>query len=254
MDLLPAVAALAGVLGAAIGSFLNVVIYRVPRHESLLFPASHCPNCANPIRARHNVPVVGWLVLRGRCADCRAPISPRYPLVEAGTAALFVAFTLRLGVSPYLPAFLFLAAVGVALAMIDIDDQPLPHSMVLTAAVVGIGLLCPSGAADSWQHVIAAGCGGALVALVYLVVAISSHRAVDPGLALLAGLVGFALGWVSWLVVAVAASAALGLGLVARCALTTTGRRIGTSTLPLASVLLFAAGLSVLAPLPMLGA
>ena len=82
---------IAGLLGLAIGSFLNVVIHRVPRGESLSTPGSHCPACHHPIRARHNVPVLGWLILRGRCADCAAPISPRYPLVELLTGVLFVA-------------------------------------------------------------------------------------------------------------------------------------------------------------------
>ena len=89
--------ALVGLLGLAVGSFLNVVIHRVPRGESLLRPGSHCPQCTAPIRPWHNVPVLGWLLLRGRCADCAAPISARYPLVEAGTAALFVAVAARFG-------------------------------------------------------------------------------------------------------------------------------------------------------------
>ena len=78
-------------LGLAIGSFLNVVIHRVPARQSLVAPGSHCPRCDAPVRARHNVPVVSWLILRGRCADCSAPISARYPLVELVTAGLFVA-------------------------------------------------------------------------------------------------------------------------------------------------------------------
>lgn len=85
--------ALVGVLGLAVGSFLNVAVYRLPRHESLLFPASHCPACDTPIRARHNVPLLGWLWLRGHCASCRAAISVRYPLVELGTGLLFAAVT-----------------------------------------------------------------------------------------------------------------------------------------------------------------
>ena len=87
----------AGLLGLAVGSFLNVVIYRVPRDESLVRPGSHCPHCGNEVRNRHNIPMFGWLLLRGKCADCKAPISPRYPLVEAGTAALFVAVAARFG-------------------------------------------------------------------------------------------------------------------------------------------------------------
>jgi leader peptidase (prepilin peptidase)/N-methyltransferase len=86
----------AGLLGLAIGSFLNVVLHRVPRGESVVHPPSHCPLCGAQIRARHNVPVLGWLVLRGRCHDCRAPIPARYPLVEAATGAVFALTTVLL--------------------------------------------------------------------------------------------------------------------------------------------------------------
>lgn len=79
----------AGLLGVAIGSFLNVVVYRVPRRESIAYPGSHCPSCDTPIKVRHNVPVVSWLALRGHCAYCAAPISARYPLIEAATGVLF---------------------------------------------------------------------------------------------------------------------------------------------------------------------
>src|SRR6478609_529654 len=88
--------AVTAVIGLAIGSFLNVVIYRVPQGESLSSPASHCPRCLTPIRNRHNVPVLGWLVLRGRCAECAAPISVRYPLIESLTCLSFVVVTWRL--------------------------------------------------------------------------------------------------------------------------------------------------------------
>jgi leader peptidase (prepilin peptidase)/N-methyltransferase len=79
---------LVGVLGVAVGSFLNVVVYRVPRRESIAFPGSHCPSCETPIKPRHNVPIVSWLALRGHCAYCSAPISVRYPLIEAATGLL----------------------------------------------------------------------------------------------------------------------------------------------------------------------
>jgi leader peptidase (prepilin peptidase)/N-methyltransferase len=84
----------AGVLGLVVGSFANVVIHRVPRGESLLRPGSHCVRCLAPVRPWHNVPVLGWLLLRGRCASCKERISARYPLVEAGTSAVFVAVAL----------------------------------------------------------------------------------------------------------------------------------------------------------------
>ena len=80
----------AGVLGAIVGSFLNVVVYRLPRHESLITPASHCPRCGTPVKPYDNIPILSWLLLRGHCRSCAAPISPRYPLVEALTAALCV--------------------------------------------------------------------------------------------------------------------------------------------------------------------
>ena len=88
------------VVGSAIGSFLNVVIYRLPRGMSLSKPGSHCPKCGHAIRWYHNLPIVGWLLLRGRCYDCKSPISPRYPLVEFAVAAMFVALAI---VDVYLP-------------------------------------------------------------------------------------------------------------------------------------------------------
>lgn len=77
-------------LGGCIGSFLNVVLYRLPRGESIVWPSSHCPHCKHPIRWYHNLPVIGWLLLRGKCYDCGGKISPRYPLIEAAIATLFV--------------------------------------------------------------------------------------------------------------------------------------------------------------------
>ena len=125
---------LVGLLGLLIGSFLNVVVYRLPREESLVSPGSHCPACGTPIRPWHNVPVLGWFVLRGRCAACGVRISPRYPLVEAGTAAMFVAVTARLhalGQLPAVPAYLYFAGLGLALALIDLDTRRLPNTLVL---------------------------------------------------------------------------------------------------------------------------
>ncbi len=79
-----------GVFGACLGSFLNVVLHRWPRGESIVWPGSKCPKCGHAIRAWHNLPVVGWLLLRGKCYDCQAPISPKYPLIEAAAGVLFV--------------------------------------------------------------------------------------------------------------------------------------------------------------------
>jgi len=154
---------LVGLLGLAIGSFLNVVIYRVPRGESLVAPPSHCPLCEHPIRDRHNIPILGWLVLRGRCADCAAPISPRYPLVEALTAALFVLLAARLDalhLTSAVPAYLWFASAGVALAAIDLDEHRLPSSIIFSSYPVIAALLTASAAAEgAWWPLARAGLG-----------------------------------------------------------------------------------------------
>src|SRR5262249_20268017 len=130
-------------LGLAIGSFLNVVIYRVPVGRSIMRPPSSCPQCRSSIRTRHNLPVVGWLMLRGRCADCSARISPRYPMIEALTGVAFVAVTIRLATLhqlALLPALLYFTSIGVALSMIDIDWHRLPNAIVLPSYPI-VGLL-----------------------------------------------------------------------------------------------------------------
>lgn len=121
-----------GALGAIIGSFLNVVIHRVPREESIAFPASHCPSCATPIKPYDNIPILSWLALRGRCRACRAPISARYPAVEALTAGLFaLTFWLRSGLTLSLPFDLIFVAALVALVFIDAEHMILPDVITL---------------------------------------------------------------------------------------------------------------------------
>ncbi|HLZ37861.1 MAG TPA: prepilin peptidase [Mycobacteriales bacterium] len=133
----------AGVLGLVIGSFLNVVARRLPRAESIVAPGSRCPACRHPIRARDSVPVISWLALEGRCRDCAAPISPRYPLVELLTGLLFAVLAVRFGTAAELPAYLYLAAAGVALTLIDLDVRRLPNAL-LTMAHCPHGCKCPS--------------------------------------------------------------------------------------------------------------
>lgn len=126
------------IFGASIGSFLNVVIYRVPAGLSLLHPPSRCPSCLHPLRPYDNVPVLGWLWLRGRCRYCRTPISVRYPLVEAVTGLLFVAiawqFNLPLPGIGYWAFFSWL----LALALIDLDTMTLPHALTKSGLVLGL--------------------------------------------------------------------------------------------------------------------
>lgn len=129
---------LIGVLGLLVGSFLNVVIYRLPRGESLNRPASRCPQCETPIKPYDNIPVVSWLLLRGRCRKCGAAISARYPLVEALTAAVFVGAALARGVDDDLALWLPFAAMLIAVAGIDLDHRIIPNKILLPAAIWGL--------------------------------------------------------------------------------------------------------------------
>jgi leader peptidase (prepilin peptidase)/N-methyltransferase len=242
---------LVGTLGLAVGSFLNVVIHRVPRAQSLIRPGSHCPRCETPIRPWQNVPVLSWLALRGRCAACRAPISIRYPLVELGTAALFVAVTARLGLTAELPAYLYLAAITVALALIDLDVQRLPNAIVLPSYLVGAALLGLAGllGGDWW----AAGrglLGMAALFTFYLGLSIVYPGGMGLGDVKLAGVLGLYLGWLGWSSLLVGTFAGFLLGGLVGLALLVTRRAGRKSALPFGPAMLAGAMLAVFAAGP----
>jgi leader peptidase (prepilin peptidase)/N-methyltransferase len=136
-------AAIALVFGLIVGSFLNVVIHRLPRGESLSWPGSHCVHCQTPIRWFDNLPVLSWLVLRGRCRSCGAAISLRYPAVELVTGALFAVLALRYGATPMLPLWFAFAAALVATAVIDFDHQIIPDEISLGGLALAL-LLVPA--------------------------------------------------------------------------------------------------------------
>jgi leader peptidase (prepilin peptidase) / N-methyltransferase len=196
-SLVPALAV--GLLGLLIGSFLNVVVHRVPRRESVVSPPSACPSCQTPIRARDNVPVAGWVLLKGRCRDCDAAISPRYPLVELGCAVLFAVMALRFGLDPALPAYLYLAAVGLALALIDLDVKRLPDVLTLPSypvAVVLLGLAALLGS-DSGSFPRAVLGGVAMFAL-YFALCFAYPAGMGFGDVKLAGVLGLYTAWLGW--------------------------------------------------------
>jgi leader peptidase (prepilin peptidase) / N-methyltransferase len=197
---------LVAVLGLVIGSFLNVVIWRVPRGESVVRPPSACPSCGHEIRPRDNVPVLGWLLLHGRCRDCGHPISGRYPLVELGCGALFVVMALRFGAEPELPAYLYLAAVGLALAMIDLDTLRLPDALTLPSYAVAAVLL--GGAAlvsDDGDAALRALVGALALGAFYFLLLFAYPAGMGFGDVKLAPVLGAYLGWISFGALAVGA-------------------------------------------------
>jgi leader peptidase (prepilin peptidase)/N-methyltransferase len=128
------------VLGSTVGSFLNVCIYRIPEGLSIVRPRSRCPQCGAPIAWYHNVPILSWVLLKGRCATCRAPFSVRYPLVEALTGTLFALFFYRFGFHPLTPVALLLVAALVVISFIDLDHQIIPD--VISLPGIPVGFLC----------------------------------------------------------------------------------------------------------------
>jgi leader peptidase (prepilin peptidase)/N-methyltransferase len=221
------IAAIAGFFGLAIGSFLNVVIYRVPIGKSVVYPASACPNCGSGIHAYDNVPLVSWIALHGRCRSCSAPISARYPLVELGTGLLFFVVSLPLAaqlaaVQPTvtmiasgltLVAYLYLAAVSVALSFIDIEHHRLPDKIVLPSYAVSALLL--SGASiltGDYAALLRGAIGLAAMAAGYFLLAILWRGGMGFGDVKLAGVLGLYLGFAGWGPLAVGSLAAFFLG------------------------------------------
>jgi leader peptidase (prepilin peptidase) / N-methyltransferase len=190
------VVVMAGILGLLIGSFLNVVVARVPDGRSVVRPPSACPHCDTPIAPHDNVPVVSWLLLRGRSRCCEAPISVRYPLVEATTAAGFAAVTAWAGLSWLLPALLYLLAISVALALIDIEHHRLPNAIVLPSYGVGAVLLAvPAVAAGEPGRLLRMVVGAAVMYGVYFALMVISPRGMGFGDVKLAGVLGGYLAW-----------------------------------------------------------
>lgn len=254
MDAVPPVIAVlaAAVLGALIGSFLNVVVWRVPRGLSVVSPGSSCPGCRHGIAWFDNVPVVSYLVLGGRCRHCGAGISLRYPLVELATAAVFVLAVAAAygGVFPFavLPLVLYWAAVGVALALIDLDHHRLPDALTLPSIAVTAVLLGAASVAlgDPGRLVPAAVGLGALGAL-YLLLAIGYPGGMGLGDVKLALGLGPLLGWLGWAPLVVGGFSAFVLGGAVGVVLLATGRAGRGSGIPFGPFMLLGAAFGIAA-------
>ena len=206
----------AGLLGACIGSFLNVVIHRLPHRESVVHPRSRCPHCRSPLAWYHNVPVLSYLGLRGRCAFCRASISPSYFLVEGGTALVFVGLLHVVGWSLPLLSHATLAALLIAAAEIDRRHGIIPNRLVAAGAGLGLVLLLATDVSVLVTHLLAALVSGGFLLLVRVA---STYVLGKPGMGMgdvkLAAMLGLYLGWASLWVLYLAVVLGGTLGLVA---------------------------------------
>jgi leader peptidase (prepilin peptidase)/N-methyltransferase len=205
---------LVAAFGALIGSFLNVVIWRLPRRESLVTPGSHCPSCEHPVALYHNVPILSWFVLRGRCRSCGARISPRYPAVELLTAAAFAGVVSVRGFDEGLVLELPFVAALTALAGIDLDHRLLPNRIVYPMALWGVAATLLVDGGDLVEHMLAG--AGAFAFL--LLAALAYPAGMGMGDVKLAGAMGLYLGLSTLpaLLVAFLAGSIVGLAIIAR--------------------------------------
>lgn len=201
------------VVGLVVGSFLNVVVYRIPAGLSIVSPPSACPNCGTEIKPYDNLPVISWLVLRGKCRSCRSPISARYPLVEAASAALFLCVYLVVGLNWTVVAYLWFAGVTLALALIDFDTKRIPNRILIPGALIGAVILGAGAVAEgglgsygrSWLTALAYFSG-------FLVLALIVPAGFGMGDVKLAFFLGMFVGYVSWAALVVAVFGAVFIG------------------------------------------
>ena len=180
----------AGVLGAVVGSFLNVVAYRLPRRESLISPPSRCPGCGAHVKPYDNVPIVSWLLLRGHCRSCGGPVSPRYPLVEALTAVLCIGVVLEHHSAVSIALSITLILVVVPAALIDLEHRIIPNRITLAGAVLGLTLGTALDPAGEPERLIAAAAAGGFL----LVAALAYPGGMGMGDVKLAAVIGLFLG------------------------------------------------------------
>jgi leader peptidase (prepilin peptidase)/N-methyltransferase len=235
------------VAGLAIGSFLTVVTYRLPRKQSVVAPRSTCPGCGEQIRPRDNVPVLSYLLLRGRCRHCGARISPLYPLLEAATAGLFAGAALRFDRTLVAAMVAVFLGVILAAAVIDAGHRIIPNRLVYPALVVFTLVVVAGWAAGEGIHLTGALAGFLAFGGGLFVIAFVSPRGMGMGDVKLAALIGLVLGSIGMRYVAVAAGAAILAGGLGGIALMAAGKKGRKQTIPFGPYLAAGAAISAFA-------
>lgn len=208
---------MAAVLGATVGSFLNVCILRLPQHQSIVSPPSRCPRCGRRLRWFENIPVVSWLALRAKCARCGLPISVMYPVVELTTALAFAAGYLIYGPTPLLAVRLLFVSAMIVLAITDLRDRLLPNAITYPGIIVGLlcSLVLPPGFVSALIGALAGGIG--LFALGEIMSRLLGKEALGMGDVKMIAMIGAFLGWdlmLLTLVIASFAGSVIGIALV----------------------------------------
>ncbi|MBV8204767.1 MAG: prepilin peptidase [Candidatus Eremiobacteraeota bacterium] len=237
--------AIAGLVGLAIGSFLNVVIYRVPRDESISFPPSHCTVCGHLLSAGDNVPVISWLVLRGRCRYCGDPISSRYPLVELMTAALFVVSVLRFGASLQTLAAAVLSTYLIVTVFVDIDHLLILDVVTVPVAIAALIIALVQG--QALPALAGAATGAVLFGLLYIV---TRGTGLGLGDVKLAACLGLFIGWPNTLAMS---AASVVIGAIIAVPLLVARKRRGRDVVPFGPFLVLGALIMTFAPALVLG-
>jgi len=237
--------AIGGLVGLAIGSFLNVVIYRVPRDESIAFPPSHCPACCHRLSTWENVPLLSWVWLRGRCRYCAAPISVRYPLVELMTAALFVVSVLRFGSSLQALAAAILSAYLIVTVFVDIDHLLILDVVTAPVAIAGLVIALVQG--QTLLALAGAATGAALFGLLYIV---TRGTGLGLGDVKLAACLGLFIGWPNALAMS---AASVVIGAIVAVPLLVARKRRGRDVVPFGPFLVLGALTMTFAPALVLG-
>ncbi len=234
--------------GLIVGSFLNVVIYRVPRKESIVTPRSHCPSCQALIKEYDNIPVFSWLILKGHCRHCGVAISPRYIFVEVACAGLFAGLAARLGYNWELPAFLVLFAGLLCLACIDLETLLLPKSVVYPVLIlVTLFMVGASAISGDWHRLIVAAICAVAWFVLFFAINLASPRMLGYGDVRLALLLGLGLGWFGWRFVVIGFFSANLIGAIIGLALIATKRMSHDQPIPYAVFLAIGTAVAVFA-------